>query len=190
MPRPRCGSAESSTRPGRVAAPHGAKVHPAAGHVLAIASRARRNLMDGQPCAGDGRRLHLNRGLLAERMLAAMDAAEAGVATSQGSNPPRCSRVRQRPPAVEDRIVRPRVEGFSRAAARAAPLLRIPARFMTWPATRPPAGAGDQKAGPGQAHGSLTLAPRDRRAQVLGGLDIAMNGDLRKGAPDVRGRGQ
>ncbi len=176
-----CGIVDAA---GRVAAHTGAKCIPAAGHVLGDAFTCQANLMDRDTvwqAMADA--FKSTQGPLAERMLAAMDAAEAEGGDIRGKQSAAMLVVSGKPTGRqwEDRIIDLRVEDSPEPLAELRRLLRIRRAYDMAGDADHLAEAGDKKAARARLTEALALAPEIGELKFWGGLDIAMNGDLEEG---------
>jgi uncharacterized Ntn-hydrolase superfamily protein len=169
---------------GGVTAHTGAKCIPAAGHVLGDGFTCQANLMDKDTvwrAMSDA--FTSTQGPLAERMLAAMEAAEAEGGDIRGKQSAAILVVSGKPTGREweDRTVDLRVEDAPEPLPELRRLLRIRRAYDTAGDADHLAEGGDKAAARARLMEALALAPEIGELRFWGGLDIAMNGDLDDG---------
>jgi len=176
-----CGIVDAT---GRVAAHTGAKCIPAAGHVLGDGFSCQANLMDRDTvwqAMADA--FTSTPGALAERMLAAMEAAEAEGGDIRGKQSAAILVVTGKPTGREweDRTVDLRVEDSPEPLPELRRLLRIRRAYDMAGDADHLAEAGDKAGARARLMEALALAPEIGELKFWGGLDIAMGGDVDEG---------
>jgi uncharacterized Ntn-hydrolase superfamily protein len=170
---------------GNVAAHTGKKCIPAAGHRIGDNFSVQANLMEKDTVWDAMAAAYTNiRAPLAERMLAALDAAEAEGGDIRGKQSAAMLVVTGRPTgrSWEDRVIDIRVEDAAEPLAELRRLLRIKRAYQTDEVADRLEEAGDLKAAAAKREEGVALAPDLEELAFWAGLQIAINGDVDRGA--------
>jgi uncharacterized Ntn-hydrolase superfamily protein len=169
---------------GNVAAHTGAKCIPAAGHRIGDNFSVQANLMEKDTVwdamAAAYTTTHAP---LAERMLAALDAAEAEGGDIRGKQSAAMLVVTGKPSgrSWEDRIIDIRVEDAAEPLVELRRLLRIKRAYQTDEVADRLEEAGDLKGAAVKREEGVALAPDLEELAFWAGLQIAINGDVDRG---------
>jgi uncharacterized Ntn-hydrolase superfamily protein len=166
---------------GNVAAHTGAKCIPAAGHVIGEGFSCQANLMEKDTVWDAMAKAYVSTAApLAERMLAALDAAEAEGGDIRGRQSAAMLVVSGKPTgrSWEDRVIDLRVEDAPDPLGELRRLLRIKRAFQTSAAADRMAAAGDLKAAARIRADGVKLAPEMEELGFWAGVTLAETGDL------------
>jgi uncharacterized Ntn-hydrolase superfamily protein len=169
---------------GNVAAHTGAKCIPAAGHVIGEGFSCQANLMEKDTVWDAMAKAYRSTNApLAERMLAALDAAEAEGGDIRGRQSAAMLVVSGRPTgrSWEDRVIDLRVEDAPDPLAELRRLLRIKRAFQTSAAADRMAATGDLKAAAKIRADGVKIAPELEELAFWAGVSMAETGDLEGG---------
>ena len=169
---------------GNVATYTGPKSIPAAGHRSGDGFSAQANLMEKDTVWDAMYEAYTSaRAPLAERMMAALEAAEAEGGDIRGRQSAAMLVVTGKPTgrSWEDRIIDLRVEDAEDPNAELRRLLRIKRAYMALGASEAGAGKGDPAAAEAKLQEALSLAPEMVEISFWGGLGMAREGSLDAG---------
>jgi len=169
---------------GNVATHTGNKCIPAAGHRTGDNFSVQANLMEKDTVWDAMATAYTNtEAPLAERMLAALDAAEAEGGDIRGKQSAAMLVVTGKPTgrSWEDRIIDIRVEDATEPLAELRRLLRIKRAYQTDEVADRLEEAGDLQASARKREEGLALAPDLEELAFWAGLQIAINGDVERG---------
>ena len=169
---------------GNVAAHTGEKCIPAAGHKIGDGFSVQANLMEKDTVWDAMAAAYTSMGApLAERMLAALDAAEAEGGDIRGKQSAAMLVVTGTPTARswEDRIIDLRVEDSPEPLAELRRLLQIRRAFQTDEAADRLEAAGDLEGSARRREEAVAMAPEMEELAFWAGLQVAMTGDLDRG---------
>jgi uncharacterized Ntn-hydrolase superfamily protein len=169
---------------GRVAAHTGSKCIPAAGHKIGEGFSVQANLMEKDTVWDAMHEAYAStEAPLAERMMAALDAAEAEGGDIRGKQSAAMLVVSGRPTGRpwEDRVLELRVEDAPDPLAELRRLLRVKRAYMALNDADRSADGGDQTAAAARLQDALQLAPEMVEISFWGGLGMAQNGMLDAG---------
>ncbi len=171
---------------GGVATHTGHKCIPAAGHVTGDGFSAQANLMEKDTVWGAmASAFASSGGPLAERMLAALDAAEGEGGDIRGKQSAAMLVVTGRPTgrSWEDRIIDLRVEDSPEPLAELRRLLKIRRAYQTDEIAERLEVEGDYEAARKKREEGVAIAPEMEEIAFWAGLAMAMTGDLDRGMP-------
>lgn len=171
---------------GRIATHTGAKCIPAAGHVTGDGFSAQANLMEKDTVWGAmAHAFTAATGPLAERMLAALDAAEAEGGDIRGKQSAAMLVVTGKPTgrSWEDRTVDLRVEDSPEPLAELRRLLKIRRAYQTDEIAERLEIEGDYEAARRKREEGVDIAPEMEEIAFWAGLAMAMTGDVDRGMP-------
>jgi uncharacterized Ntn-hydrolase superfamily protein len=169
---------------GNVAAHTGAKCIPAAGHRIGDTFSVQANLMEKDTVWDAMAAAYTSTNApLAERMLAALDAAEAEGGDIRGKQSAAMLVVTGKPTgrSWEDRIIEIRVEDATEPVVELRRLLRIRRAYQTDEVADRLEEAGDLKGAAAKREEGVALAPELEELAFWAGLQIAINGDVERG---------
>jgi uncharacterized Ntn-hydrolase superfamily protein len=169
---------------GNVAAHTGAKCIPAAGHRIGDNFSVQANLMEKDTVwAAMAAAYTSTKAPLAERMLAALDAAEAEGGDIRGKQSAAMLVVTGKPTgrSWEDRIIEIRVEDAADPLVELRRLLKMKRAYQTDEVADRLEEAGDLKAAAAKREEGVALAPELEELAFWAGLQIAINGDVERG---------
>jgi uncharacterized Ntn-hydrolase superfamily protein len=169
---------------GNVATHTGEKCIPAAGHKMGDGFSVQANLMEKDTVWDAMAATYISTDApLAERMLAALDAAEAEGGDIRGKQSAAMVVVTGKPTgrSWEDRVIDLRVEDAPDPLAELRRLLRIKRAYQTDEAADRLEAAGDVEASVRKREEGIALAPDMVELAFWGGLQIAIAGDLDRG---------
>jgi len=169
---------------GNVATHTGAKCIPAAGHLIGDAFSVQANLMEKDTVWGAmAEAFTSTHGHLAERMLAALDAAEAEGGDIRGKQSAAMLVVTGKPTghSWEDRIIELRVEDARDPLQELRRLLHIKRAYLTDTEADQLEAAGDVAGAARKREEGVALAPEMHELAFWAGLQIAVNGELDRG---------
>ena len=169
---------------GNVAAHTGVKCIPAAGHVVGDGFSCQANLMEKDTVWGAMAKAYVSTDApLAERMLAALDAAEAEGGDIRGKQSAAMLVVSGKPTGRywEDRIIDLRVEDSAEPLAELRRLLRIKRAYQTSSEADRVAATGDLMAAAKMLVDGCKLAPEMEELGFWAGLSLAEAGDVEGG---------
>jgi uncharacterized Ntn-hydrolase superfamily protein len=182
---------------GRVAAHTGSKCIPAAGHLLGDGFTCQANLMEKDTVwAAMADAYTSTDAPLAERMMAALEAAEAEGGDIRGKQSAAMVVVTGSPTGRfwEDRVIELRVEDAAEPLPELRRLLRIKRAYMTLGDADHISEEGDKKKAMSIAEDAIRIAPEMVEIRFWTGLEIAINGDVDRGcellAEVVREKGE
>jgi uncharacterized Ntn-hydrolase superfamily protein len=189
-----CGIVDAS---GGVAAHTGSKCIPAAGHHLGDGFTCQANLMEKDTVWAAMADAYLSTDApLAERMMAALEAAEAEGGDIRGKQSAAMLVVTGSPTGRpwEDRIIDLRVEDAAEPLPELRRLLRIKRAYMTLGDADRLSDSGDKRAANARAEEAIRIAPEMAEIRFWTGLEMATNGDMDGGcdlmAAVVREKGE
>ena len=169
---------------GNVATHTGSKCIPAAGHHIGDGFSCQANLME-RDTVWDAmfEAYSQSKEPLAERMLAALDAAEAEGGDIRGKQSAAMLVVSGKPTGREweDRVIELRVEDAADPLVELRRLLRVKRAYMAMNEADRAADAGDQAAAATRLQDAITLAPEMVEIYFWGGLSMAQQGMLDAG---------
>ena len=168
----------------RVAAHTGVKCIPAAGHVLGDGFSCQANLMEKDTVwTAMADAYTSTEGPLAERMMAALEAAEAEGGDIRGKQSAAMLVVTGSPTgrSWEDRIIDLRVEDAGDPLPELRRLLRVKRAYMALGEADRITEAGERGQAMTVAEDAIRIAPEMVEIRFWTGLEIAMNGDLDRG---------
>lgn len=166
---------------GRVAAHTGAKCIPAAGHQLGDGFSCQANLMEKDTVwAAMAHAYTTTDAPLAERMMAALEAAEAEGGDIRGKQSAAMVVVTGSPNGRfwEDRIIDLRVEDAPEPLPELRRLLRIKRSYMALSEADRLSDAGDKAAASAKAEEAIRMSPDMVEIRFWAGLEMAINGDV------------
>lgn len=169
---------------GNVAAHTGAKCIPAAGHRLGDQFSCQANLMEKDTVWDAMAAAYTSTDApLAERMMAALEAAEAEGGDIRGKQSAAMLVVTGKPTgrSWEERIVDIRVEDAADPLAELRRLLRIKRAYMAMSEAERLMEAGDKTAADRQAEMAIVMAKDLVEIRFWTGLEMATNGDMDRG---------
>ncbi|TAN33962.1 DUF1028 domain-containing protein [bacterium] len=169
---------------GNVAAHTGSKCIPAAGHELGDGFSCQANLMEKDTVWAAMADAYTSTGApLAERMMAALDAAEAEGGDIRGQQSAAMLVVRGTPTgrSWEERIIDLRVEDAAEPLVELRRLLRIRRAYQTDDEADRLAAAGDVEGAANRRREGLAIAPEMIELRFWAGLAMAEAGDLDAG---------
>src|SRR5438094_5625254 len=164
---------------GGVAAHTGAKCIPAAGHLLGDGFSCQANLMEKDTVWAAMADAYLSSDApLAERMMAALEAAEAEGGDIRGKQSAAMLVVTGAPSGRfwEDRVIELRVEDAPDPNSELGRLLRVKRAYMALNEGDRASDAGDQATAAAKLREALELAPEMVEISFWGGLGMAQNG--------------
>jgi uncharacterized Ntn-hydrolase superfamily protein len=169
---------------GAAAAHTGSKCIPAAGHRVGDGFSCQANLMENDTVWDAMAEAYLSTAApLAERMMAALEAAEAEGGDIRGKQSAAMVVVAAtgtgRP--WVDRLIDLRVEDAPEPLPELRRLLRIKRAYMTMSEADRISDAGDKAAANAKAEEAIRMAPEMVEIRFWTGLEMAMNGDLDRG---------
>jgi uncharacterized Ntn-hydrolase superfamily protein len=169
---------------GNVAAHTGKKCIPAAGHQIGDNFSVQANLME-KDTVWDAMAAAYTTTMapIAERMLAALDAAEAEGGDIRGKQSAAMLVVTGKPTgrSWEDRVIEIRVEDAADPLAELRRLLKIKRAYQTDEVADRLEEAGDMQASARKREEGVALAPDLEELAFWAGLQIAINGDVDRG---------
>ena len=172
-------------RNGRVAAHTGSKCIPAAGHTLGDGYSCQANLMEKDTVWNAmARAYESTAGPLAERLMAALEAAEAEGGDIRGKQSAAMLVVRGEPTgrSWDDRLIDLRVEDADEPLVELRRLLRIKRAYAADAEADELDEAGDAAAATAKRREALALAPDNVELRFWAGLAVAQSGDLDAGS--------
>ena len=172
-------------RNGRVAAHTGSKCIPAAGHTLGDGYSCQANLMEKDTVWNAmARAYESTAGPLAERLMAALEAAEAEGGDIRGKQSAAMLVVRGVPTgrSWDDRLIDLRVEDADEPLVELRRLLRIKRAYAADAEADELDEAGDAAAATAKRREALALAPDNVELRFWAGLAVAQSGDLDAGS--------
>ena len=175
---------------GAAAAHTGSKCIPAAGHRVGDGFSCQANLMEKDTVWDAMAEAYLStEGPLAERMMAALEAAEVEGGDIRGRQSAAMVVVAAtgtgRP--WVDRLIDLRVEDAAEPLPELRRLLRIKRAYMTMSEADRISDAGDKAAANAKAEEAIRMAPEMVEIRFWTGLEMAMNGDLDRGVDLMSG---
>ncbi len=174
---------------GRAAAHTGAKCIPAAGHVTGDGFSAQANLMERDTVwAAMAEAFTATSGPLPERLMAALDAAEAEGGDIRGRQSAAMLVVSGRPAGRywEDRTVDLRVEDSPEPLAELRRLLNIRRAYQTDDVAERLELEGDLLGSLKEREQGVAIAPEMEELAFWAGLQMAMTGELDRGLPFIQ----
>jgi uncharacterized Ntn-hydrolase superfamily protein len=174
---------------GRVAAHTGAKCIPAAGHATGDGFSVQANLMEKDSVwPAMSRAFTGASGPLPERMMAALDAAEAEGGDIRGRQSAAMLVVTGRPTghSWEDRVIDLRVEDSPEPLVELRRLLKIRRAYQTDEVAERLELEGDIATARNKREEGVRLAPEMEELAFWAGLDMAITGDLDRGVPLIQ----
>ena len=175
---------------GNVAAHTGAKCIPAAGHVIGEGFSCQANLMEKDTVwAAMADAYRSTDAPLAERMMAALEAAEAEGGDIRGKQSAAMLVVTGSPKGRfwEDRIIDLRVEDAAAPLPELRRLLRIKRAYLTLSAADRLSDSGDKAASRAKAQEAIRIAPEMVEIRFWTGLEMAIDGDIDGGCELMSG---
>jgi uncharacterized Ntn-hydrolase superfamily protein len=175
---------------GGVAAHTGIKCIPAAGHELGDGFSCQANLMEKDTVwAAMADAYRSTDAPLAERMMAALEAAEAEGGDIRGKQSAAMLVVTGSPKGRfwEDRIIDLRVEDASAPLPELRRLLRIKRAYLTLSAADRLSDSGDKAASRAKAQEAIRIAPEMVEIRFWTGLEMAIDGDIDGGCELMSG---
>ncbi len=175
---------------GGVAAHTGSKCIPAAGHELGDGFSCQANLMEKDTVwAAMAHAYRSTDAPLAERMMAALEAAEAEGGDIRGKQSAAMLVVTGSPKgrSWEDRIIDLRVEDAAAPLPELRRLLRIKRAYLTLSAADRLSDSGDKAASRAKAQEAIRIAPEMVEIRFWTGLEMAIDGDIDGGCELMSG---
>jgi uncharacterized Ntn-hydrolase superfamily protein len=175
---------------GGVAAHTGSKCIPAAGHELGDGFSCQANLMEKDTVwAAMAHAYASTDAPLAERMMAALEAAEAEGGDIRGKQSAAMLVVTGSPKgrSWEDRIIDLRVEDAAAPLPELRRLLRIKRAYMTLSAADRLSDSGEKAASRAKAQEAIRIAPEMVEIRFWTGLEMAIDGDIDGGCELMSG---
>jgi uncharacterized Ntn-hydrolase superfamily protein len=175
---------------GGVAAHTGSKCIPAAGHELGDGFSCQANLMEKDTVwSAMAHAYRSSDAPLAERMMAALEAAEAEGGDIRGKQSAAMLVVTGSPKGRfwEDRIIDLRVEDAAAPLPELRRLLRIKRAYLTLSAADRLSDSGDKAASRAKAQEAIRIAPEMVEIRFWTGLEMAIDGDIDGGVELMSG---
>jgi uncharacterized Ntn-hydrolase superfamily protein len=175
---------------GGVAAHTGSKCIPAAGHQLGDGFSCQANLMEKDTVwSAMAHAYRSSDAPLAERMMAALEAAEAEGGDIRGKQSAAMLVVTGSPKGRfwEDRIIDLRVEDAAAPLPELRRLLRIKRAYLTLSAADRLSDSGDKAASRAKAQEAIRIAPEMVEIRFWTGLEMAIDGDIDGGVELMSG---
>jgi uncharacterized Ntn-hydrolase superfamily protein len=175
---------------GGVAAHTGSKCIPAAGHELGDGFSCQANLMEKDTVwSAMAHAYRSSDAPLAERMMAALEAAEAEGGDIRGKQSAAMLVVTGSPKGRfwEDRIIDLRVEDAAAPLPELRRLLRIKRAYLTLSAADRLSDSGDKAASRAKAQEAIRIAPEMVEIRFWTGLEMAIEGDIDGGVELMSG---